>query len=518
MSTYKYIDKTGVAKTIDSDTPENAIKNAKDIASDSGVQLINTPATTTPVTTPVTDPTATKTPVVDPNANQTTPSVTIPRTIYGEEPSAITAKSVEEIQAEKQKAAQAEIDNLNKYYATLRSEQEVVNAKNDRSTNAISALTGLSGSTEADVAAKTTTEGNTKALAKIEQERLVAVNAVLSDIRTSAVEEARQQRLEARQSEQDRIAYREKTQAEATKNLTSLSKATPGLTLEGLKKTLSPTEYQHIIDNVGGEALAKAIIFENRSKDSVLGTPQLIGGKMVQAYQTSDGKVKYEQIDLPEGVNPGNIKSIEKTDNGIFIINNDGTYTRVAGSAKPAEGGTTTPGENPQLYSGLSTKTATAVRAKTAAYKTEPTVQNFAVIQEGRNFAGSLSNTTTNPVDDQGLIYALAKALDPGSVVREGEYATAQKYAQSWISAFGKGVTQALLGTGFLSETARKQIKDTIEAKYKASKTSYDNIQKQYETGINNLTGRSDGAKFLSDYSINNSSNGGTSDPLGLFQ
>jgi len=157
-------------------------------------------------------------------------------------------------------------------------------------------------------------------------------------------------------------------------------------------------------------------------------------------------------------------------------------------------------GDNPQLYTGLKPATATAVRSQVGAFKTEPLVQNFAVIQEGRNFAGSLDNKTTNPADDQALIYSLAKALDPGSVVREGEYATAQKYAQSWLAAYGKGVTQALAGTGFLSETARKNIKDTIETKYKSSLRSYNNLANQYEKGINDLTGRNDGSKFIRSY------------------
>lgn len=167
---------------------------------------------------------------------------------------------------------------------------------------------------------------------------------------------------------------------------------------------------------------------------------------------------------------------------------------------KAGEAGTN--GDNQQLYAGLKPQTATAVRGQVSAFKSEPTIQNFAVVQEGRNFAQSLSDTTKNPADDQGLIYSLAKALDPGSVVREGEYATAQKYAQSWVKAYGKGVEQALLGTGFLSVEARKNIKKTIESKYNASRRSYDNLYNQYTGGINNLTGRNDGTLFLRDYIV----------------
>lgn len=153
-----------------------------------------------------------------------------------------------------------------------------------------------------------------------------------------------------------------------------------------------------------------------------------------------------------------------------------------------------------QLYTGLKPATATAVRSQVSAFKTEPLVQNFATIQEGNNFASSLADTTKNPADDQALIYALAKALDPGSVVREGEYATAQKYAQSWVKAYGKGITQAIAGTGFLSEEARRNIKKTIETKFNASKKSYDALRSSYVNGINDLTGRDDGEKFVRDY------------------
>lgn len=153
-----------------------------------------------------------------------------------------------------------------------------------------------------------------------------------------------------------------------------------------------------------------------------------------------------------------------------------------------------------QLYAGLSNPTATAVRLKVSKFSTEPIIQNFATIQDGYNFASSLDTNTTNPADDQALVYALAKALDPGSVVREGEYATAQKYAQSWINAYGKGITQAVVGTGFLSKTARENIKKTIEQKYISSRESYDQVVSSYTSNINSLTGRGDGAQFLTDY------------------
>lgn len=193
---------------------------------------------------------------------------------------------------------------------------------------------------------------------------------------------------------------------------------------------------------------------------------------------------------------------LAKLASGIKGTNLDDVYKSLQIQKLRQEISGTQGGENQQLYSGLSSATATAVRNKVSTFKSEPQVQNFATVQDGYNFADSLDVKTKNPADDQALIYSLAKALDPNSVVREGEYATAQKYAQSWVKSYGKGVEQALMGTGFLSEEARTNIKKTIEQKYTSTKKTYDNLYKQYADGIDTLTGRGDGKSFLVDYAI----------------
>lgn len=141
------------------------------------------------------------------------------------------------------------------------------------------------------------------------------------------------------------------------------------------------------------------------------------------------------------------------------------------------------------------------------SFDNEPLVKNFGVLQEANNFVKSLSNTTTNPVDDQGLIYALAKSLDPSSAVREGEYATAQKYAQSLVQSYGKSVTQALAGTGFLSTDARENIKKTIESKYQASLQSYNNLYSQYQQRID--TAKTGQGNTLPNYDTSSNNVGG---------
>jgi len=168
---------------------------------------------------------------------------------------------------------------------------------------------------------------------------------------------------------------------------------------------------------------------------------------------------------------------------------------------------------------GLTNQQIDNISPVTSQFKAEPIVQNFNTIAEGYNFAKSLSSNTKNPADDQALIYAFAKAMDPGSVVREGEYATVQKYAQSLVSSYGKSVSQAISGTGFLSQQARDSIKKTIESRYNTSKQNYDNVYNEYLKRISTVGGLSpdQASQFLTNYAGGyNSSGGSESDPLGL--
>lgn len=250
----------------------------------------------------------------------------------GPEPTPVVAKTSDQIQEDKLKAAQGLIDNTNKMYDSEIASQTTVNEGRVRGNNAISALTGLSGSTEANVTSDKVNTANQKELDAINQQRAVAIGGILSKISDSAVAEAKQSRDEARQSAQDIQDYRLKAQTDAVSHLTELSKVGSGTTIEGLKSALPPDEYDYLVKNAGGEDAVKAILFNSRPKSTVLGTPQVFGNQMFQAYTAPDGTVKYESVPLPVGVSPAGIQSIEKTDKGVFIINKDGTWKTIPNS------------------------------------------------------------------------------------------------------------------------------------------------------------------------------------------
>lgn len=134
------------------------------------------------------------------------------------------------------------------------------------------------------------------------------------------------------------------------------------------------------------------------------------------------------------------------------------------------------------------------------AFDNQPTVKRTQVAAEAVVFANSLDVNTKNPADDQALIYAFAKAMDPDSVVREGEYATVQKYAQSWAEQFGFDVKRMFANTHFLTPQARANMKATIQQKFSAIRGQYDNLRRSYADRINKKTKQQDGEDYLTDY------------------
>jgi hypothetical protein len=155
-----------------------------------------------------------------------------------------------------------------------------------------------------------------------------------------------------------------------------------------------------------------------------------------------------------------------------------------------------------QPYFGLGPKLYDAGAAIATKFKTEKVVENFNVINEAKAFVDSLPTDSNSPADDQGLLYAFAKAMDPNSVVREGEYATVQKYAQSWLETFGFNAKRIVDNGEFLTPEARMNLKGTIDKKFQASFQNYQNVASEYSRRIDQATGKSGvGGLFITDYS-----------------
>jgi hypothetical protein len=127
--------------------------------------------------------------------------------------------------------------------------------------------------------------------------------------------------------------------------------------------------------------------------------------------------------------------------------------------------------------------------------------KRFNATVDSLNVVNGIATSSKNPADHQTIIYSFAKSLDPESVVREGEYATIKKYAQSLINRYGKEVENAINGTGFLSQSAIASIKETMNRNYESAKPAYDNLYKQTASVVDNIAGKPVAASVLVDYS-----------------
>ena len=171
-----------------------------------------------------------------------------------------------------------------------------------------------------------------------------------------------------------------------------------------------------------------------------------------------------------------------------------GKFTNVAGGGSPTNA-------SQQPFFGLPPKVYDKAAAISGQFDNEAVVKNFNIINEAKQFVDNMSNDTSSPTDDQGLLYSFAKAMDPNSVVREGEYATVQKYSQSWIQSFGFNAARVLDNNAFLTPDARAKLKATIQGKYEASQGNYQNVFDEYARRIDQTAGKTGiGQQILTNY------------------
>lgn len=150
---------------------------------------------------------------------------------------------------------------------------------------------------------------------------------------------------------------------------------------------------------------------------------------------------------------------------------------------------------------GYSQQTMAKVLQVAGQFDNEQTVKEYQVMKEIKDTVNSIPDDTKSPSDQQNLVYAFAKAMDPGSVVREGEYATVQKYAQSVADRFGFKMQRLTSNAPFLTPEAIKTMKATINNRVNVTEKSYANVYDEYGRRINKVSGGSDGKDFITDYS-----------------
>lgn len=173
------------------------------------------------------------------------------------------------------------------------------------------------------------------------------------------------------------------------------------------------------------------------------------------------------------------------------------------------------------IFAGLSPTTVNLISSEENNFRQEKGVKDFNIIQnsaiQSKQIIDRLekSKSKGNGADDQRLIYLFAKAQDPDSVVREGEYANASRFLSTIPQGIVSQITRvanidkntgkmtiATTPDGFLTPEARKEIVKALEEQYVGSKQSYDNLRSEYARRINSYSGQKGlGEQMLVNYS-----------------
>lgn len=213
---------------------------------------------------------------------------------------------------------------------------------------------------------------------------------------------------------------------------------------------------------------------------------------------------------IQQALNRNKVAFLDSQESGKFSVTQDAYGNPIIFNAKTGElqqnsgmgSGMTGQGGNGSLYD-VPVKLRPAVEKVQSSFDNESVVKRYTQIAEGYGMAQGVSDKSTNPTEHQALIYAFAKAMDPDSVVREGEYATVQKYSSSWLSTFGFNAQRVIDGgTAILTPDAIKRVKGVIGQKYEVQNKAYQSLLQEKGRLINNITGRTDGTSFLQDYSL----------------
>lgn len=413
--------------------------------------------------------------------------------------SPIEAPTYSEVYKDIAKDAQKEINSLYKYERSLLEEQNKINQENLAQTRSVNTLTGLAGSSEANVSTNRTLAQNQAENEKIKNEVATKIQGVLSQVRTDAMNMYQFEQGNARANAQEARAQQEEARTRAVENTTVLAQS--GATAEGYKTT-DPDGYAYLAQSLGGEDVLKAMFTLNRAQDTIL-DKKIEGGKYVIAYQNPlDGKIRIESVDL--GLPPEYTKTIDAGDRILAIpdnwsgdpselitINKGLTPTQQKGAGGGDSGG---------IYDRLDFRTANAVISQADKFTSSDIVKRFNNVQDSRNNIAAIDSNTQNPADHQAIIYYFAKSLDPESVVREGEYETIKKYAQNIFGRYKGELENALNGSGFLSQAAIANIKMTVENRYNSGLTQYKNKESETARVINTIAGQDVAGLVLTDY------------------
>lgn len=135
------------------------------------------------------------------------------------------------------------------------------------------------------------------------------------------------------------------------------------------------------------------------------------------------------------------------------------------------------------------------------SYLNSNIVKRYNWVADAANFSTKINPNSKNPADHQAIIYQFAKAMDPESVVREGEYNTVKRYSQSMMDALGLDIYRIYMNKGLLTPRAIKLMQQTIKDRYNSTKLEYKNFRSEMGRMLDDMSGEPGNEETLPDFS-----------------
>lgn len=149
--------------------------------------------------------------------------------------------------------------------------------------------------------------------------------------------------------------------------------------------------------------------------------------------------------------------------------------------------------------SGFDFKTQSAIENIAKQFDSNQIVKDFVDVQNKKVTVDQIVNGKFGGPGDLALVFEFMKALDPTSVVRESEFATAAKSGTIFKGIFARFNGQFKEGE-FLDEGVRDAFNRLTDVKFQAKKGQLENLRNQFGQRIDRRTGQDDGQDFLTQY------------------
>lgn len=411
---------------------------------------------------------------------------------------ATSSESKAEIQRQAEQNAarvrQAQIDAINSLYAPRYAEMEAGATARDARSRALALRTGQMGSGEQPYQVAEGKKMSAEERAALDNEKQAKIELAFGNYDQMKVAEAERLTKEATASAEEKVKYYQDLTDKALTTVKSFGAA--GVTLDDLK-TKDPDTYQSLKD-IGGMSdfeISSALAEGNPALNAKI---EYQDGVAYIAYvNPTTGKMEIQTKQVGDLAKDEKFQSIDGVGYAIKT-NTDGTI-----SARPLTKKATTTGTGSGLggiYDQLDYRTANAVISQGDKFGASDVVKKYNNIIAASNLIAGVDPNSKNPAEHQAVVYNFAKALDPDSVVREGEYNTVKKYSQSLFNKYRGEITQALAGTGFLSAKAIADIQGATKNRIDAYTPQYANLRKETANRINTIAGKNVADMVLLDY------------------